>query len=54
MDGNITWLNKQKYSSPSLIRPSDLSRNCDHIREGGFGERENYIDSSSRKDLWPY
>ncbi len=28
------------YSSPSLIRSSDLLRNCGHIREMAFGERE--------------
>ncbi len=31
-----------------------LSNNFDHIREVGFGDREKYIDSSSRKELSPY
>ncbi len=36
------------YSSPSLIRPPYLPRNCGHIREVAFGERlrSKYIDSS--------
>ena len=29
-----------KYNSPSLIRPPYLPRNCVHIREVAFGERE--------------
>ncbi len=29
------------YSSPPLIRPPCLPRNCGHIREVAFGEREN-------------
>ncbi len=44
---HLTWnyaviLNKKIgiYSSPSLIRPPYLSRNCGHIREVAFGERE--------------
>ncbi len=32
------------YSGPCLIRPPYLPRNCGHIREVAFGERENYID----------
>ncbi len=28
------------YSSPSVIRPPYLPRNCGHIREVAFGERE--------------
>ncbi len=30
----------KEYSSPSLIRPPFLPRNCGHIREVTFGERE--------------
>ncbi len=29
-----------QYSSPPLIRPTYLPRNCGHIREVAFGERE--------------
>ncbi len=32
---------KCKYSSPPLIRPLYLPRNCGHIKEVAFGEREN-------------
>ncbi len=33
-------LPNMQYNSPSLIRPSYLPRNCGHIREVAFGERE--------------
>ncbi len=44
------------YSSFSLIKPPYLPRNCGHIRELAFVEREGfkYIDSSSGKDLRPH
>ncbi len=29
-----------EYSSPSVIKPLCLPRNCGHIREVAFGERE--------------
>ncbi len=29
-----------QYSSPPLLRPPCLLRNCGHIREVAFGERE--------------
>ncbi len=35
--------NPMVYSSPSLIRPLYLPRNCGHIREVAFGEREKYV-----------
>ncbi len=31
------------YSSPSLISPAYLSRNCGHIREVAFHEREKIV-----------
>ncbi len=42
-----------QYSSPPLTRPLYLPRNCGHIREVSFGERENYkcIHGSSARKL---
>ncbi len=63
---NITMVTKKAYkpyiiicmySRPPLIRPPYLPRNCGHIREVAFGERENYrkrIHSSCGKNLWPH
>ncbi len=33
-------IKRRKSSSPSLIRPPYLPRNCGHISEVAFGERE--------------
>ncbi len=38
------------YSSPPLIRPPYLLRDCGHIREVAFGAREKCIHSSSSKN----
>ncbi len=34
-----------KYSSPPLIRPPYLPRNCGHTREVAFHDREKYMFS---------
>ncbi len=36
-------MHKVQYSSSSPIRPPHLPRNCGHIREVAFGEREKYL-----------
>ncbi len=40
---DITYTFQFMYSSPSLIRPPYLPRNCGHIRGVAFGEREKSI-----------
>ena len=39
-DRQPTEIRDWQYSSPPLIRPPYLPRNCGHIREVAFGERE--------------
>ncbi len=36
----VIWFQYRQYSSLPLIRPPHLPRNCGHIREVVFGERE--------------
>ena len=37
------------YSSPPLIRPPYLPRNCGHITEVAFGERDKYMHSKEQR-----
>ncbi len=39
-DSEVSSLQLQWYSIPSLIRPPYLPRNCGHIKEVAFGERD--------------
>ncbi len=40
---NFIFMKDYLYSSPSLIRPPYLPRNCGHIREVAFGEEEKLM-----------